>query len=435
MREEWANKLQRQLEDFGTDAPAGLLADVKSEMSRRAAARKHRHAVALWRMAAAIVVMASVGVWLWIEQPSGSLRPGAEVATTAAVGESGGQHSCAGKNDASPFSRPSVRAQLAASGGVLAANGHAGHGSKTAVQANDVADAVKMADGEAVKTAVHGSASGDKAADPGSAMAKKAPAETGRQETAAGSERRVEASRGNGESHTYAAMTVLGRAKDGGRLSLAASYQGNVMSSSSNGSAGPVNALYEAKLPGVLLGDAPGSGGSADVKAKHDQPVRAGVSVRYKLNSRWGLQAGVTYSYLRSSFDVSQNGVSNSTEQSLHYLGVPVAVTCDVWRGGRFGVYALAGGMGEMLVGGTAKSRYEMSGKEWQRQSTRIKDHRVLWSVNAAVGAECNVVKGVALYVEPGCNYHFDNGSDVQSAYTDRRFGFDLNFGLRVNLP
>lgn len=433
MREEWANKLQRQLEDFGTDAPAGLLADAKSEMSRRAAARKHRHAVALWRMAAAIVVMASVGVWLWIEQPFGSLRPGAEVATTAAVGESGGQHSCAGKNDASPFSRPSVRAQLAASGSVLAANGHAGHGSKTAVQTDVVTAAVaKAAIGEAVEAA---SPDGTPAGS-GSAMAKKkAPAETGRQETAAVSERRVEANRGNGESQPYAAMTVHDRGNGGGRLSFAASYQGNGMSSSSNGSAGPVNALYEAKLPGVLLGDAPGSGGIADVKAKHDQPVRAGVSVRYKLNSRWGLQTGVTYSYLRSSFDVSQNGVSNSTEQSLHYLGVPVAVTCDVWRGGRFGVYALAGGMGEMLVGGTAKSRYEMSGKEWQRQSTRIKDHRVLWSVNAAVGAECNVVKGVALYVEPGCNYHFDNGSDVQSAYTDRRFGFDLNFGLRVKLP
>lgn len=432
MREEWANKLQRQLEDFGTDAPAGLLVEVKSEMSRRAAARKHRHAVALWRMAAAIVVMASVGVWLWVEQPYGSLRPSAEVAGTAVVGESDGQRSCVGKNDASPSSRPGVRAQIAASGGVLAANGHADHGSKTDVQTEMVTAAVaKAVIGEAVEAA----SSDGTPAGSGSAMAKKAPAETGRQETAAGSERRVETSRGNGESRTYAAMTVHGRGNGGGRLSLAASYQGNGMSSSSNGSAEPVNALYEAKLPGVLLGDAPGSGGSADVKAKHDQPVRAGVSVRYKLNSRWGLQTGVTYSYLRSSFDVSQNGVSNSTEQSLHYLGVPVAVTCDVWRGGRFGVYALAGGMGEMLVGGTAKSRYEMSGKEWQRQSTRIKDHRVLWSVNAAVGAECNVVKGVALYVEPGCNYHFDNGSDVQSAYTDRRFGFDLNFGLRVNLP
>lgn len=432
MREEWANKLQSQLEDFGTDVPAGLLADVKGEMSRRAAVGNRRHAVALWRMAAAVVVMASVGVWLWIEQPSGGLRSGAEVASTAAVGEGGGQHTYAGKNDASPSSHFGLRAQLAASGGVLAANGHAGHGSKTAVQTDGVAAAVaKAAIGEAVEAA---SPDGTPAGS-GSAMAKKAPAETGRQETAAGSERRVEANRDNGESQTYAAMTVHYRGNGGGRLSLAASYQGNGMSSSSNGSAGPVNALYEAKLPGVLLGDAPGSGGSADVKAKHDQPVRAGVSVRYKLNSRWGLQTGVTYSYLRSSFDVSQNGVSNSTEQSLHYLGVPVAVTCDVWRGGRFGVYALAGGMGEMLVGGTAKSRYEMSGKEWQRQSTRIKDHRVLWSVNAAVGAECNVVKGVALYVEPGCNYHFDNGSDVQSAYTDRRFGFDLNFGLRVNLP
>lgn len=433
MREEWANKLQSQLEDFDTDVPAGLLADVKGEMSRRAAVGKRRHAVALWRMAAAVVVMASVGAWLWIEQPSGGLRPSAEVASTAAVGEGGGQHSCAGKNDASPSSHFGLRAQLAASGGVLAANGHAGHGSKTAVQTDGVAAAVaKAAIGEAAEAA---SPDGTPAGSESAMAKKKAPAETGRQETAAGSERRVEANRDNGESQTYAALTVHYRGNGGGRLSLAASYQGNGMSSSSNGSAGPVNALYEAKLPGVLLGDAPGSGGSADVKAKHDQPVRAGVSVRYKLNSRWGLQTGVTYSYLRSSFDVSQNGVSNSTEQSLHYLGVPVAVTCDVWRGGRFGVYALAGGMGEMLVGGTAKSRYEMSGKEWQRQSTRIKDHRVLWSVNAAVGAECNVVKGVALYVEPGCNYHFDNGSDVQSAYTDRRFGFDLNFGLRVNLP
>lgn len=444
MREEWTNNLRKQVGDYEADVPAGLLDGIKQEVSRREAEAERRRGFVVplpvvRRVAAAAVVLLVAAVCLWTMRPASDNRP--QKGTVSSVAQHTGGEPAATKGEPAG-QRPDVRKQLAAASGVLAydaAPAHAAERHSEAMAETSDRSVMQVAEKKAKTLAASSSdntatetaeAAMGKAQKKSKAMAKQDGdnAESGRKAAVAQKEK--------GFGGNYYDIAAVPQSRHQGKLRIGASYQGNGMSSTQNGGTAMVNTLYSAKLPGVLEGDAfSKEDRRSEVKAKHNQPVRAGVTVRYEVAPRWGVQTGLTYSYLQSSFDVSLNGVTNSTDQSLHYLGVPVSVTYDAWRCGRFGVYALAGGMGEMLVDGKAKSSYTMGGKEWQHQSSRVKDNRVLWSVNAAVGVECEVVKRVALYVEPGCSYHFDNGSSVQSAYTDRRLDFDLNFGLRVKLP
>lgn len=171
-----------------------------------------------------------------------------------------------------------------------------------------------------------------------------------------------------------------------------------------------LSGLGHAKVPGV--------------KAKHYQPIRVGVSVRVPVGHRWSLQAGVNYAYLKSEFKDVVRPKDVVGTQTLHYLGVPVSVSYDVWDTRRLNVYAAAGGEVEQLVKGTYKSG---AGDE------RVKERRPVMSVNAAAGAAFKLSQSISLYAEPGLSYHFKNGSGVESAYTDRPLGFSLNVGLRWN--
>lgn len=443
MKEEWTNNLRKQVGDYEADVPAGLLDGIKQELSRRETKAERRRGFVvplpvIRRVAAAAVVVLVTAVCLWTMRPAGDSRQPTETIASVSNHTGGKAATASGENAGR---RPDVRTQLASASGALACDAVP---ARTAA-AHDKAMAetmdqpmMKTAEEAAVTTAASADGYAAKVVEAPMAKAQKKSKAMAKQgeDAESSSKAMVQEKRSyNSFGGSYDTAPVPQPHRQG-RLRIGASYQGNGMSSSQSGGTAMANTLYSAKLPGVLEGDAfTKDDRRSEVKAKHNQPVRAGVTVRYEVTPRWGVQTGLTYSYLQSSFDVSLNGVTNSTDQSLHYLGVPVSVTFDAWRCGRFGVYALAGGMGEMLVDGKAKSSYTMGGKEWQQQSSRVKDSRVLWSVNAAVGVECEVVKRVALYVEPGCSYHFDNGSSVKSAYTDRRCDFDLNFGLRVKLP
>ena len=40
----------------------------------------------------------------------------------------------------------------------------------------------------------------------------------------------------------------------------------------------------------------------------------------------------------------------------------------------------------------------------------------------------------MAIYAEPGISYHFDNGSNVTTFYSDNPLAFSLNVGLRFDV-
>ena len=158
----------------------------------------------------------------------------------------------------------------------------------------------------------------------------------------------------------------------------------------------------------------------------HHQPVRLGLSLRYRLNDRWSIESGLAYTRLRSDLKWRSG---QEAEQTLSYIGIPVNANYLLWGSRYVNFYVSAGAMVEKMVKGSLYTT-DM-GKE---QSESISIHPLQFSVNGGIGAEFNLTNQFSIYAEPGMGYYFDNGSDVRTYYQDKPFSFNLNIGLRFNI-
>lgn len=168
-----------------------------------------------------------------------------------------------------------------------------------------------------------------------------------------------------------------------------------------------------------------------NLNMQHHLPLRFGVSVRYDITPRLGVETGLTYSRLSS--DVKSSGATDSYsgEQVLHYIGVPVNVKYRLASWKSFDFYASAGVMGEKCVFGELSGHN--SGAQSQRNTVKLHEKRLQWSANASGGVEFDIVRNIGIYAEPGISYYFDNGSSIRNIYKDRQLNFNLNLGLRFS--
>ena len=144
----------------------------------------------------------------------------------------------------------------------------------------------------------------------------------------------------------------------------------------------------------------------------HRQPVRFGLSLRYRISDRWSVESGLSYTRLSSDITTLVDGVSTTEEQRLNYIGVPLNVGYQLWGNRRFSVYVLAGGIVEKML----------DASPWQ------------FSLNGAAGVEYMFNRQFSIYAEPGFGYYFPDGSSIPTIYQDRRLNLNLGFGLRMNL-
>lgn len=144
----------------------------------------------------------------------------------------------------------------------------------------------------------------------------------------------------------------------------------------------------------------------------HYQPMRFGLSLRYRITDRWSIESGLSYTRLSSDISTTVDGVTTVTEKHLNYIGLPLNISYDLWKSNHFGLYVTAGG--------TIEKSLDTS--PWQ------------FSLNGAVGAEYKLTDFFSLYAEPGLGYYFKDGSTTPTIYQDRPLNINLSFGLRFNL-
>ena len=160
----------------------------------------------------------------------------------------------------------------------------------------------------------------------------------------------------------------------------------------------------------------------------HDFPVKFGAMVRVPLNHRLAFDVGLSYACLRSDLNfTTQSGERKvGGTQRVNYLGVPVALTGDLWTNRRWLLYASAGGE----VAKSVKTLW----RDWDGRVYRGSARPWQCSVSAAVGLQLNLSRHVGLYVQPSVDYYFDNHSSVQTYYTEHPFTPALRMGVRVKL-
>ena len=229
------------------------------------------------------------------------------------------------------------------------------------------------------------------------------------------------------------------RNKMGGEL-MAAVYMQNAMAY--NGSRG-MGGVYSSPVMSMPFGTVSDEFrvGSLDFLAEsnpkrvdfdHNHPIKVGMSVKYCIDNRWSLSSGLTYSYLRSTFDYSEGKVSASGVQKLHYVGIPLAASYNVLSGKNLKLYLTAGGEMQKLVSGNAT----MDGVNVPEGIKKhdIREGGMQWSLNAAAGLEYNIVDNLGIYLEPGVTHYIDNNSGVDNYYKYKPTNFSLNVGLRLSI-
>lgn len=167
---------------------------------------------------------------------------------------------------------------------------------------------------------------------------------------------------------------------------------------------------------------------------KNWQPIQVGVSVAYSFTDRLSIESGLTYSCLISDLSSGTPLGNYDIRQTLHYIGLPLALRYDFLKIKGFSLYASAGGQMEKCVAGKTRTDYFVDGKKVSSENGRIMVEPLQWSVNAYVGAQYSFNRLVGLYVEPGAAYYFRNGSPVNCIYSERPFNFSFRAGLRFSL-
>lgn len=160
-------------------------------------------------------------------------------------------------------------------------------------------------------------------------------------------------------------------------------------------------------------------------RTEHKAPLTFGLKLGYSITQRLWVESGVQYSKLSSTFVRDMRGSELTSEQALHYVGVPLGVGYRIFDVGPLSFYGVAGAQADFNV----KAKSSTEGVE----TTAVKDD-VQFSANAALGAQVKLTPHLGIYVEPGARYYFDNGSDVQNYFKDKKLNFNLQVGARWNI-
>lgn len=167
---------------------------------------------------------------------------------------------------------------------------------------------------------------------------------------------------------------------------------------------------------------------------KHKQPIVIGASFNYRLNERWSLTSGLTYTKLSSELRSGSNITYYYKEQNLHYIGIPLNVNYHIWQNKKLAVYISGGGLVEKNVSGEIRTNYVLDSKAESEQVEKISIDRLQWSVNSFLGIQYNFTRKIGIYAEPGASYYFKVRSDIETIYKEKPLSPSLRFGIRFSL-
>lgn len=200
--------------------------------------------------------------------------------------------------------------------------------------------------------------------------------------------------------------------------------RGNMLIASSGESASKLDQVYAEILTQNVHRE-------VETRYKHRQPLTLGATFSYRLNRRWAVGTGLTYTLLSSDLESGSESNYYKSEQRLHYVGIPLNVTYSLWRNRVFTCYLSAGVEAALCVDGTLETDYVVNNESKEHNREHVRVSQLQWSLHAAGGVEAKLWRNWGVYAEPGVGYYIKDGSDLQTFYKDKPLNFSLQFGLR----
>lgn len=178
-------------------------------------------------------------------------------------------------------------------------------------------------------------------------------------------------------------------------------------------------------------GDAAGTGTDKIVrKSHHYMPVNISLALKYRLNNRFALETGLSYSRLKSEFEVGSNGNTINEQQTIHYLGIPVKGTYNIYNRKAWSLYGSLGVTTEIPLYSPLNTSYYLHGILEATDNTTIRAPWQ-WSVGTGFGVQYNFTPNIGLFAEPSLQYFIPMHSDVETYRTEHPFTFSLPIGIR----
>lgn len=205
--------------------------------------------------------------------------------------------------------------------------------------------------------------------------------------------------------------------------SLALAYSGSIEQ----------NDLNRYRIPNPDVPDVEGPTGEIDVteKTRHYMPLVIGLSLNKALSSRWSIETGLRYTFLRSDFLSESELMHKETIQRIHYIGVPLKLNYRILTYNGFSLYGQGGGALDIPVYGT-QSILEYSPKLGTTNKDFLHINAPLqWSVEGGLGIQYHFTPSFSIYAEPSFRYYFNTGSDVKTIRQEKPFEFTIPIGLR----
>ncbi|PTT33574.1 hypothetical protein DBR28_14545 [Chryseobacterium sp. HMWF028] len=167
---------------------------------------------------------------------------------------------------------------------------------------------------------------------------------------------------------------------------------------------------------------------------RHRLPVKLGLSASYRLNDKWSITTGITYSKLSSDLFSGTNANMIKGEQTIKYIGVPLQINYSIWQKGKLSTYAGAGAQIEKSISGKMKTNYIVNHEVKESVTEKLAVNSLQTSVNTGFGIQYKAFRNFGIYFEPGLRYNFKDGSDIRTIYKEKPLNLNLEFGLRYSI-
>lgn len=419
MKEDRLKDIRDKMSDYEAEVPQDLWSAIDSAVGRR---QQKKLWIRAGRYAAAAVVVAAIGLGIYILQPDSSLVVHSE-------------------------SNPNTRAQASANNApaVTSADADPGNNSAAEIRASEFEHTPYATLAEAKPVIVEG-------VEGTSSMQIKSDGESLNVHP-------VDSNESASEAFTHSLppirhevkqdKTVTYNSRQRDRQQQQEAYDSGRLAASIYTTAGTGGTSMQRYTSFGLMGIDPGDanwkddpymgmlvtnkGHLADRRVRHRLPVHAGASIAYRINDRVSVETGIAYSYLSADIHEGSDSYYFAGEQSLHYVGIPVGVRIRAMSWKNFDIYVGAGFEADKCVSGTLKKSYVINGQTRDDGHESISIRPLQWSVNAGAGVQYNISSMVGIYAEPGLSYYFDNGSNIETIYSEKPLNFNLNIGLRVS--
>ncbi len=169
-------------------------------------------------------------------------------------------------------------------------------------------------------------------------------------------------------------------------------------------------------------------------KLEHNQPVSFGVAVNKRITNRISIESGLVYTYVSAKVKLAGDSeYKQNNRQYFNYFGIPLSVNYKFaeWEKAEF--YTSLGGMiqkdfyGRMV---TESSIDDLLNTDRSSQRN-ISQSNPQFSTTALLGIAYPLYNKLSLYTTFGGAYYFDAHNEYETIYSDRKWLFNFNLGLK----